>query len=324
MRIAIALFATAAVPAAPAGAASQVTGSRHLLEDGRHAMSQEVIVDAPVDEVWAAISTADGWERWAVPVAWDQSGEIIESSYDKAAKPGDPTTIRQQILFRAPRRPMLFRTVKAPDGFPDFDTFSKVTSLFELEPLGDTRTRVRLTGSGYADTEAGRKLLGFFEAGNKQSLEQLRDSFPAASSPAMAKGLEPLAFLVGHCWRGAFADSKKVDTHCFEAVYDGQHIRDRHEVVGGRDVYRGETIFSWNAKLGKVEYTYWNSLGGVSRGTMTPKDGLLDFGNETHVGSDGKTMTIATAWRPGTASYEVISSKNGVTGGAVTVYRRAD
>ena len=149
----------------------------------------------------------------------------------------------------------------------------------------------------------------------------------AATAPpplSFSEGLQPLAFLVGHCWAGEFADSKAVDTHCFEAVYGGKHIRDRHEVVGGKDVYRGETVYSWNAKLGQVEYTYWNSLGGVSRGTMTPTDDLLDFGNETYVGSDGKTMTIATAWRPGTGSYEVITIKNGVTGGPVTVYRRAD
>ena len=146
----------------------------------------------------------------------------------------------------------------------------------------------------------------------------------APPAPSLSEGLRPLAFVVGHGWRGEFAGSKKVDTHCFESVYGGKHIRDRHEVVGGKGVYRGETIFSWNANLGQVEYTYWNSLGGVSRGTMTPKDGFLDFGDETYVGSDGKTMTIATSWRPGTSSYEVISTKNGVTGGPVTVYRRTD
>lgn len=148
----------------------------------------------------------------------------------------------------------------------------------------------------------------------------------AASAPpatSLSEGLQPLAFLVGHCWRGEFPGGK-VDTHCYEDVYGGKHIRDRHEVTGGKQIYKGETIFSWNAKLGQVEYTYWNSLGGVSRGTMVPKDGLLDFGDETYVGSDGKTITIATSWRPGTNSYEAISIKNGVTGGPVTVYRRAD
>ena len=34
------------------------------------------------------------------------------------------------------------------------------------------------------------------------------------------------------------------DTHCFDAVYGGQHVRDRHEVTGGAGVYRGETLYS--------------------------------------------------------------------------------
>jgi hypothetical protein len=44
------------------------------------------------------------------------------------------------------------------------------------------QTRVRLTGTGYADTDAGRQLLGFFREGNRVSLERLRDRF--ANAPA--------------------------------------------------------------------------------------------------------------------------------------------
>ena len=52
---------------------------------------------------------------------------------------------------------------------------------FHLEPAGEGRTRVRLTGAGYADSEAGRALLGFFRDGNRVSLERLRRRF--ASGP---------------------------------------------------------------------------------------------------------------------------------------------
>lgn len=152
-------------------------------------------------------------------------------------------------------------------------------------------------------------------------------SAAAAAAPTptvLGEGLRPLAFVVGHCWRGEFAGGKQVDIHCYEDVYGGKHIRDRHEVTGGNQVYKGVTIYSWNAELGQVEYTYWNSLGGVSRGTMKPKDGILDFGDETHVSSDGKTIRIATSWRPSEASYDVISSVNGVTGGPVTTYKRVN
>jgi hypothetical protein len=85
--------------------------------------------------------------------------------------------------------------------------------------------------------------------------------------PPLRRELQPLAFLVGHCWRGQLPDGNE-DVHCFESVYGGQHVRDRHEVTGGAEIYRGETLYSWDGAAGAVAYTYWNSLGGVSRGTM--------------------------------------------------------
>jgi uncharacterized protein YndB with AHSA1/START domain len=145
--------------------------------DGRHNLVHETIVAAPAAEVWRAISTVEGWRTWAVPVAWAPERDIIETSYTPTAQPGDPSTIRQRILASIPGRLLAFRTVKAPERFPNFDTFAEVTSVFELEPLGENRTRVRLTGAGYADTEAGRGLLAFFREGNRVSLERLRRRF---------------------------------------------------------------------------------------------------------------------------------------------------
>ena len=49
--------------------------------------------------------------------------------------------------------------------------------------------------------------------------------------------------------------------------------------------YRGETLYSWNGAAKQVEYTYWNSSGGVSRGTMAAKPEGLDFGDETYTGA---------------------------------------
>jgi hypothetical protein len=146
-----------------------------------------------------------------------------------------------------------------------------------------------------------------------------------ATPMPVSKGLAPLAFFVGHCWRGEFKGRGEIDTHCFEPMFDGRHVRDRHEVTGGKAVYRGETIYSWNAQLGKVEYTYWNSLGGVSRGTMVPKQGTLDFGDETHTRADGSKLVISTLWRrAGADAYEVVSRRNDVTGDRVVIYKRVD
>src|SRR5688500_19041631 len=103
---------------------------------------------------------------------------------------------------------------------------------------------------------------------------------PPTPPPAMATPqLEPMAFLAGHCWQGTFTDGK-VDTHCFEPVYGGRFLRDRHEVTGGGSIYAGETLYGWNAETNRVEYTYWNTSGGISRGSMVPRGAMLDFGYE--------------------------------------------
>jgi uncharacterized protein YndB with AHSA1/START domain len=133
-------------------------------------------VAAPVAEVWQAVATAEGWTGWAVPVAWWE-GDLLETSYTPTAARGDTTTIQQRIAAAIPGRLLAFRTVKAPQGFPNFDTFRQVTHIIEVESAGESRTRVRLTSGGYPDTEAGRQLLGFFREGNRVTLDQLRQRF---------------------------------------------------------------------------------------------------------------------------------------------------
>lgn len=144
----------------------------------------------------------------------------------------------------------------------------------------------------------------------------------AGEAPALRAGLEPLGFLVGHCWRGEFAGGE-VDTHCFESVYDGQHVRDRHEVTGGQGVYRGETIYSADPS-GAVSFTYWNSQGGVSRGSMREQADRLDFGDESYRGPDGREIVISSFWRrAGEDSYEAVTaSEQAPSMNRTILYRR--
>ena len=145
--------------------------------DGTLMLIHEAVVDAPVEAVWRAIATAEGWREWAVPVAWAPAPDELETSYDPAARPGGPQTIRHRVLARIPGRMIAFRTVKAPEGFPHFDVFGRTTGAFELEPAGEGRTRVRTIGAGYPDSEAGRQLIGFFREGNRITLERLQRRF---------------------------------------------------------------------------------------------------------------------------------------------------
>jgi hypothetical protein len=283
--------------------------------DGTHVLIHEAVVDAPPSEVWPAVSTAEGWKSWAVPVAWASSPDVIETSYARTA-----------VLLRLPERLMVFRTVKAPAGFPDFETYARVVNALELEPVGETRTRIRLTATNYADSEAGRRLLAFFERGNSEAMEALKARFARSAPEPLRAELEPLRFLVGHCWRGEFARTGQKDTHCFDSVYGGRHVRDRHEVTGKPVVYRGETLYSWDGEGKRVDYTYWNSLGGVSRGAMVAKPGVLDFGREEHRRADGTRISYSTMWRRvGDDAYEAVSaSSDSPSGERVVRYVRID
>jgi uncharacterized protein YndB with AHSA1/START domain len=165
---------------APAAALAQDVAitDRHEA-DGTMTLSHEVVVPASRADVWAALATPEGWRTWATPVAWVPADDpdAIETSYDPAARPGDTTLIRQHVLARLPGRLLVFRTVRAPQGFPHFETYARVTNFIELERVDAGHTRIRLTGTGYANDDAGRLLFGFFRDGNRISLERLRQRF---------------------------------------------------------------------------------------------------------------------------------------------------
>jgi len=174
------LFAVALTLCAPAHGQSAVTVDSRTEADGTATLVHALLVDAPADAVWTAIATPEGWSTWAVPAAWWVEGELdmLETSYDPADTPGSSSTIRQRFLVRIPGRLLAFRAIKAPAGFPHWESYRLVTSVFELEPAGQ-KTRVRLTSTGYPDSEAGRDLVAFFTRGNAETLEQLRARFTA-------------------------------------------------------------------------------------------------------------------------------------------------
>src|SRR5687768_1098181 len=88
---------------APAPAAEPVRIVRTRDTDGTHRLEHSVLIPAAPEAVWQAISTAEGWGRWSVPLAWEQ-GDVLETSYSRDARPGDPSTIRHQIVAREPGR----------------------------------------------------------------------------------------------------------------------------------------------------------------------------------------------------------------------------
>ncbi|MFL6722444.1 MAG: hypothetical protein ACJ8FT_11690 [Sphingomonas sp.] len=141
----------------------------------------------------------------------------------------------------------------------------------------------------------------------------------AAAAPSLAEPpLRPLSALVGHCWTGAAPGNGGTDKHCFESIYGGQHVRDRHVVTsGGQAVYAGESIYS--AKGPQVIFTYWNSLGGLGTGNALLDGREWRFSGTIHATATAAEEPMVATWKMVDGGYEVTEGAE-----APRLFKRAD
>lgn len=137
----------------------------------------------------------------------------------------------------------------------------------------------------------------------------------AQAASAQAPSLSPFKPLLGACWRADFSATTH-DTHCFEAMYGGAHVRDRHEVQDkGKTVYAGETIYSADGP--DLVFTYFNSLGGVGQGKVGSADRMLGFTGTMRASPNKPEQPIDSEWRILDADhYEVRSLVNSPSTGS--------
>jgi len=140
-----------------------------------------------------------------------------------------------------------------------------------------------------------------------------------AAAAAFAQApLQPWAAITGHCWVGPAPGNQGVDKHCFEAVYGGQHVRDRHVVtVDGRAVYEGETVYS--AKGSQVIFTYWNSLGGLGTGNALVSGDNWRFSGTIHATATSAEQPMSAVWKLQPDAYEATAE-----GGGARLFKRDD
>lgn len=165
--------------AAPIAAQEPITAGVHTEADGTRTLVHEAIVEATPAQAWAAFATEDGWRGWAAPFAQldFRIGGEIETSYDPAARAGDPANIRNRILAFVPGRMLAFQAIQAPPGFPAAELLPTTWSVVEFEPVDAGRTHVRLSNMGYSTSEGHQTLLDFFTAGNGEALRMLQRRF---------------------------------------------------------------------------------------------------------------------------------------------------
>ena len=99
----------------------------------------------------------------------------------------------------------------------------------------------------------------------------------SAQTSAASDKLQPLAFLAGSCWKGTFPGRAVTDEHCFEWIYGGRFLRDRHVVHGDSIPYEGETTYAWDATQKQIIYWYIALPGFYSHGNVEPVEGALLF-----------------------------------------------
>lgn len=198
--MALAISAAVAVPSGageppaigqPGGQAAASVPDEPLVHEG--------VIAAPIERVWAALSTPEGYKAWGVAQCeMDfRVGGLIRSHYNPKGVLGDEGTIEQQILAFETGRMLAVRIHKVPAGFPFPEAVWRETwSVLTLTDLGDGRTHLRIAGCGYDDRPESRSMRKFFETGNAASIQMLQARFdPDANKPDLSKAHDegPLA-----------------------------------------------------------------------------------------------------------------------------------
>ena len=170
------LVLLAAIPGGSQGDRPDVVSEVRTTEVGERILVHTVHVDAPLEAVWAAHTTAEGYAAWAAPVAEVdlRVGGTIRAHYAEGAEVGDPGTTVLHIVNYVPNELLTLRAEPDP-SWPevlraDADRLSNVV-LFD--PLDDGSTRIRSYGIGYGDATEYEQLLEFFAQANTGLYERL-------------------------------------------------------------------------------------------------------------------------------------------------------
>jgi uncharacterized protein YndB with AHSA1/START domain len=141
----------------------------------------ERLVNAPLDQVWAAFTTKAGLESWMVAHAEIElkSGGTMKTQYDPKGTTDDTKAIVNTILSYDPMRMLSFKVTKPPQEFPFPNAIQNMWTVVYFEAQGEKATRVREVCMGFRGTDESRKMREFFNRGNAITMDQLQKRFAA-------------------------------------------------------------------------------------------------------------------------------------------------
>lgn len=142
------------------------------LDDGSLMLTQAFVINVPVNKVWEAYTTKEGWESWAVPKAeidWKINGSI-KTNYNPAGEIGDSTTITTHIINYIPEK-LITLQAEITKNFPAFMKADEKDfyNIIEFIQTAPSRTKVVSYGLGYKNNQKYHDLLRFFIQGNEQT-----------------------------------------------------------------------------------------------------------------------------------------------------------
>ena len=150
-----------------------------------HPLVHEGLVNAPLDQVWAAFTTKAGLESSTVAHAEIELkiGGTMKTQYDPRGTTDDAKAIVNVILSYEPMRMLSFKVTKAPQGFPFVNAITNMWTVLYFEAEGEKATRVREICMGFGEDDESKRMRGFFDRGNAFTMQQLQKRFAGKADP---------------------------------------------------------------------------------------------------------------------------------------------
>jgi uncharacterized protein YndB with AHSA1/START domain len=136
---------------------------------------QEVSFAAPVEDVWRAYTTAEGWTAWASPKAEIdlRVGGTIRTAYQ--GEIGGSNTNTLHIVNYVPERLLTLRA-ELSTSWPEImqEDAERLSNVILFDETADGVTHIQSYGIGYTDAPEYEQLMGFFIKANEGLYQNLK------------------------------------------------------------------------------------------------------------------------------------------------------
>lgn len=143
---------------------------------------QEVSFSAPIEDVWRAYTTEEGWTAWASPRAEIdlRVGGSIRTAYKGEVGGSDTNTLH--IVNYVPNRVLTLKT-DVSANWPEImqKDGDRLSNVILFDEIADGVTRIQSFGIGYTDAPEYDQLMSFFIKANEGLYQNLRTYLESGS-----------------------------------------------------------------------------------------------------------------------------------------------